>query len=171
MFGSRPAVTAGRRLYLHAVDQARQPVFYAEWGVPDTADGRFELYSLHVILLLHRLKSAGEASAEVAQGLFDAYVKSLDDAIREAGVGDLSVGKKVRKLGEAFMGRLKAYDSALAALPSRDDLGAVITRTVYDGDAGRSPELTDYAARCAARLAQEPASTFLDGRAVWAEAR
>lgn len=170
MFGLRPAATAGRRLYLQAVEQARQPVFYARWGAPDTADGRFELYSLHVILLLHRLKGEGEAGAETAQALFDAYVKSLDDALREAGVGDLSVGKKVRKLGEAFMGRLKAYDAALAALPDRSELAAVVARTVYDG-AGEAAALTDYAARSAARLAQEPASTLLDGRAVWAEAR
>ena len=169
LFGSRPAVTAGRRLYLDAVAQARRPVFYARWGAPDTADGRFELYALHVILLLHRLKGAGDEAAETAQGLFDAYVKSLDDAMREAGVGDLSVGKKVRKLGESFMGRIKAYDAAFAKLPDRAALAEVVARTVYDGDAHRAGPLTDYVAQAVARLEAESTATLLDGRAVWPE--
>jgi cytochrome b pre-mRNA-processing protein 3 len=169
MFAGRPAVTAGRRLYLAAVEQARTPGFYTRWGVPDTADGRFELYSLHVILLLHRLKDGGEAAAETAQGLFDAYVKSLDDAMREAGVGDLSVGKKVRRLGEAFMGRLKSYDAAFATLPDRTELEALIARTVYDGEVARAGPLAAYADAAVSRLFAEPLATVLDGRAAWPE--
>ena len=119
LFSPRPAVLAGRRLYDCAAAQARSPAFYAVMGAPDTVEGRFELYSLHVALLLRRLKGQGPQAAETAQGLFDAYVQALDDALREMGVGDLSVGKKMRKLGEAFYGRVKAYDEAFSALPDR----------------------------------------------------
>lgn len=169
MFAGRPAVTAGRRLYVAAVEQARAPALYVNAGVPDTADGRFELYSLHVILLLHRLKREGAAAEETAQGLFDAYVKSLDDAMREAGVGDLSVGAKMRKLGSAFLGRVKAYDGALAALPDTAPLREVIARTTFGGDGQAAAALTAYAAAAVARLAAEPIDTLLAGDAVWPE--
>ena len=170
LFAGRSGLTAGRKLYLAAVEQARRPAFYARWGVPDTADGRFELYSMHVILLLHRLKREGPAAEETGQGLFDAYVKSLDDAMREAGVGDLSVGRKMRGLGSAFMGRIKGYDAALAALPDAAELRALVARTVYGGDEAGAERLTDYVAGTHARLAAEPVKTLLEGRPVWGEA-
>ncbi len=167
MFTARPAADAGRRLYLAAVAQAREPAFYTRLGVPDTADGRYELYALHVILLLHRLKRGGDVAQSTGQGLFEAWVESLDDAMREAGVGDLSVGKKVRNLGAAFLGRIKGYDAAFAALPDAAELTALVARTVYGGDAVGAAPLAAYAARCRDRLAAEPLDSLLEGRAVW----
>ena len=168
LFQPRPAVLAGRRLYVSAAAQARTPAFYAAMGAPDTVEGRFELYSLHVALLLRRLKGQGAQAAETAQGLFDAYVQALDDALREMGVGDLSVGKKMRKLGEAFYGRVKNYDEALAALPDKAPLAAVIGRTVLMGDAAAPcGPLTDYAAAAMARLDAEPLATLLQGDTPW----
>src|SRR5215208_769419 len=131
LFKPRPAQLAGRALYLRAVEQARAPELYATLGAPDTVEGRFELYSLHVYLLLERLKAQGPHAAETGQALFDAYVKSLDDALREMGVGDLSVGKKMRRLGEAFYGRVKSFEAAFADLPDRTGLEALLTRTVF----------------------------------------
>jgi cytochrome b pre-mRNA-processing protein 3 len=168
LFSPRPPVLAGRRLYASASAQARTPGLYAAMGAPDTVEGRFELYSLHVALLLRRLKGQGPQAAETAQGLFDAYVAALDDALREMGVGDLSMGKKMRKLGEAFYGRLKNYDEAFAALPDTGPLGAIIGRTVLmdgaDADAG---PLTDYAAAAMAKLQATPLDTLLQGDAPW----
>src|ERR1041385_1088071 len=117
LFRPRPAREAGRALYARVVDQARRPDFYARLGAPDTVEGRFELYSLHVLILLERLRGGGEEAAEVSQSLFDTYLSALDHALRELGVGDLSVGRKMRKLGEAFYGRGKSYGAAVAALP------------------------------------------------------
>src|SRR4051812_24170456 len=102
MFKLRPAVAAGQALYASAVAQARTPAFYAAWGAPDTLEGRFELYTLHVVLLLRRLKSHDEQTAETAQGLMDAYMDQLDIALRELGTGDISMGKKMKKLGQAL---------------------------------------------------------------------
>jgi cytochrome b pre-mRNA-processing protein 3 len=169
LFAGRTALTAGRQLYLQAVEQARTPLFYRHWGVPDTADGRYELYSLHVILLLHRLKNEGSVAQETGQGLFDAYVKSLDDAMREAGVGDLSVGRKIRNLGAAFMGRIKGYDAAFAALPDTGELRSLIARTTYEGDEAAAAPLTAYAAQANAGLAGQPIRELLKGRAAWPE--
>ena len=101
LFAAPPTQAAGQALYTASARQARQPVFYRDLGVADSGEGRFELYTLHVALILIRLKGQGAAAADAAQRLFDAYVRALDDALREMGVGDLSVGKKMRKLGRA----------------------------------------------------------------------
>ncbi|HEY9219742.1 MAG TPA: ubiquinol-cytochrome C chaperone family protein, partial [Phenylobacterium sp.] len=129
LFRPRPARDAGRALYAVAVAEARRPKPYAELGVPDTPEGRFELYTLHVLMLLERLRGQGEAAAETSQALFDTYIKSLDDSLREMGVGDTVVGKKIRKLGEAFYGRGKSYQSAVDALPDEAPLVAFLART------------------------------------------
>jgi cytochrome b pre-mRNA-processing protein 3 len=166
LFAPRPAVLAGRRLYAQAVAQARSPAFYERLGAADTVEARFELYSLHVVLLLRRLKRQGPQAAETGQSLFDAYVRGLDDALREMGVGDLSVGKKMRKLGEAFYGRVKSYDQALEALPDRAALTAVIGRTLSvqgaDVDA-----LADYAVRVEDALAGQGLESLLSGEVAW----
>jgi cytochrome b pre-mRNA-processing protein 3 len=166
LFAPRPAVLAGRRLYAAAVAQARQPAFYADFGAADTVEGRFELYTLHVVLLLHRLKGHGAQAAETGQGLFDAYILGLDDALREMGVGDLSVGKKMRKLGEAFYGRAKSYDEALKALPDPVSLTAVIGRTVLQGG-GDVRALVDYSVLAMRGLAEQPLEQLLQGAASW----
>src|SRR5262252_7474214 len=101
LFAPRAEAVAGQALYAAAARQARTPVFYGELGVADTVEGRFELFSLHVALILLRLKGQGPAAADVAQHLFETYVRSLDDALREMGVGDVVVGKRMKKLGAA----------------------------------------------------------------------
>ena len=105
LFRPRPAQAAGRALYARAVEQSRMPALYSDLGAPDTVEGRFEVYTLHVMLLLDRLRGEGAEAAEVSQALFDTYVQALDHALREMGVGDLSVGRKMRRLGEAFVAR------------------------------------------------------------------
>lgn len=137
LFKPRPAQAAGAALYAQAVTQARTPALYAEMGAPDTTEARFELYSLHVYLILERLKAQGDEAAEVSQALFDTYLSALDNALREMGVGDLSVGKRMRKMGEAFYGRIKGYEAAFAALPDMTALEALVTRTVYADTDGR----------------------------------
>ena len=168
LFKPRPADRAGRALYARAVEQARTPALYAELGAPDTVEGRFELYSLHVYLILERLKGQGRPAAETAQALFDAYVKSLDDALREMGVGDLAVGKKMRKLGEAFFGRVKSWEEALAALPDRGRLEALLTRTVFADGEGRPAELGDYVLHQREALAAVPIDRLTAGEVEWA---
>jgi cytochrome b pre-mRNA-processing protein 3 len=168
LFKPRPAQTAGRKLYVAVVGQARQPRLYADLGAPDTMEGRFEVYSLHVILLLDRLKRQGERAAETAQALFDTYVQSLDDALREIGVGDTSMGKKMRKLGEAFFGRVKSYEEALAALPDRAPLEALIGRTVFASvDRPSVAAMADYLLAQREALAGAPLEVLCDGQVVW----
>ena len=168
LFAPRAAVEMGKGLFAAASAHARQPALYLAGGVADTPEGRFELYSLHVVLVLHRLKGEGTQAAEVAQALFDAYVRNLDHALREMGVGDLSVGKKMRKLGEAFYGRVKAYDEALGESSEAAALEALIGRTVLEGREGADPsDLAAYTRRAAAALAAQPLAEILEARLAW----
>lgn len=168
LFKPRPAQKAGRALYASTVAQARSPALYSDLGAPDTPEGRFEIYSLHVYLLLERLKGQGEQAAETAQALFDTYVSALDNALREMGVGDLAVGKRMRKLGEAFYGRIRSYEEALGALPDRALLEALLTRTVYaDAQVARSPALAAYVIGQREHLATQPLGRFHAGEVTW----
>jgi cytochrome b pre-mRNA-processing protein 3 len=161
--------TAGRALYAAAVAQARQPGYYETLAVPDTVEGRFELYSLQVFLLLDRLRRQGAQAADTAQTLFDTYVSALDDALREMGVGDIVIGKKMRKLGEAFYGRVKSYETAFAAMPDDANLKALLLRTVYDQGGGEAaPRLAQHIVAQREFLAGQGLDRLLDGHVEWA---
>lgn len=170
LFKPRPAKLAGEALYAAAAAQARSPGFYRADGVPDTREGRFELYSLHVILLLERLKGHGEQGDETAQALMERYVRGLDDAFRDLGVGDVGVAKKVKKLAEAFYGRAKAYQEAFATLPDRTALEDVIGRTALEGGQGDAAGLADYVLRSRDSLSQQTLEAMFAGDVRW-EAR
>lgn len=172
LFRPRPARIAAERLYGAAVDQARRPEFYTTLGVADEIDARFELYSLHVVLLLERLKGQGEQATETAQALFDVFVKALDGALREMGVGDLTVPKKMRKLGESFYGRAKVYDEAFAS----EDPGAMtaaLARNVFGDESAleRAEALAVYVRSARAALAVQPLGAICDGQAAWPEVK
>ena len=125
----RPQPKPDERLYLELVRQARQPVFYAALGVPDTLDGRFDLIVLHVVLVLLRLKAEGSAGEATGQALFDMLFADMDRSLREMGVGDLSVGKRVKQMGKAVYGRLAAYEAGLAG--GQTELQAALARNLY----------------------------------------
>ena len=164
---------AGRELFKALAAQARQPAFYAGLGVPDTVEGRFELYVLHLVLVLHRLKRQGGEAAETSQATFDAFLRNLDEGLRDMGVGDLSVGKKMRRLGEAVYGRIKSYDKALGALSAPDagaPLEALVSRTVYRDEppAGAAARVAGYIEACVAAMAAQPMEAVLGARLDWA---
>ena len=169
LFRPSAARVAGQILYAAAVSQARQPALYVDLAVPDTIEGRFELHNLHVLLLLHRLKGQGTAAADAAQALFDTYVGELDGTLREMGVGDLTVPKRMRKLGEAFYGRTKAYDAALTDAADGAGLERLIARTLYDEvQDAPADRMADYVRRQAAVLAAQPLDEIIAGRPAWA---
>lgn len=99
-------------LYDRIVVTARQPEFYAVGGVPDTPEGRFELITLHIILVISRLNTEGETGRAAGQALFDVFFKDMDYAMREMGIGDTGIGKKIRAMAEVFYGRFKSYAGA-----------------------------------------------------------
>jgi cytochrome b pre-mRNA-processing protein 3 len=155
-------------LYGSAVAQARASALYARMGAPDTVEGRFELLTLHLILIIDRFKGEGGGRDGIGQALFDIYVSNLDGALREMGVGDLAVGKRMKDLGGAFYGRAKAYASAFTALPDEGPLNDVIARTILVDSLGANPgALAQYAARCHAALASGEPRDLAEGQIPW----
>jgi len=168
LFKPRPTRAAAEALYAGMVAQARQPALYADLGAPDTAEGRFEIYSLHTYLILERLKGQGPQAADTAQVLFDTFLSGLDHGLRELGVGDLSVGKRMRKLGEAFYGRVHSYEAALAALPDTAELEVVLARTVYaNAEAAKAPALAAYMLNQRQALAAQELGRLNAGELAW----
>ena len=169
LFRPRPGARTGDDLYALAVAQARNPAFYTRLGVADRIDARFELYTLHVLLLVLRLRDENTARGqETAQALFDVYVSALDHALREEGVGDISVGKKMRKLGEAMYGRMSAYEPPLRSGDAAG-LAAALARNVFESDdAAKGEALAAYALTSRSRLAAQDYAV-LTTRPEWAE--
>lgn len=122
----------GFELYGAAVAAAREPFLYTDLGVPDTLDGRFDMVSLHTFLLIQRLKREPAPGPALAQAVFDAMFSDMDVNLREMGVGDLSVGRKVRVMWEAFHGRAAAYAAAMNAGDTAA-LEAALDRNVWRG--------------------------------------
>jgi len=146
----------GESLYERAVLQARDPAFYRDLAVADRIDARFELYTLHVLLLVMRLRDEGERGAGAGQDLFNTYVSALDNVLRELGVGDVVIGKKMRKLGEALYGRMTTWEKSLRD-GDAGELAAGLARNVYESDdpaAGNA--LAAYALASRAQLAVQP---------------
>lgn len=166
IFGGRARDDEAYALYNALVAQARLPGFYLHAGVPDTLEGRFEMVMLHAFLVLHRLGQLGEPVRALGQRIFDILFDDMDQTLREMGVGDLSVGKKIKGLAAAFYGRIAAYDEALAA----DDgsvLERALTRNVFAAATPRAAEVTalaDYVRASRALLAVERADAFLAGK-------
>ena len=122
----------GFLLYGAAVAAAREPYVYSAHGVPDTLDGRFDLIGLHAFLLIHRLRFLPEPGPALTQAVFDAMFSDMDKALREMGVGDLSVGRRVRAMWEAFHGRARAYEEGLNGHDTQA-LPAALARNVWRG--------------------------------------
>lgn len=151
-------------LYGAIVAQARLPAFYIGYGVPDTLSGRFDLIVLHLALVLRRLRRDEEGARALGQGLFDHFCTDMDDNLREIGVGDLAVPREMRKIADAFYGRLAAYEAALAAATVAE-LRMTLARNVFSTSmptegAGR---LASYVGKAVRQLDEQDRAGFERG--------
>ncbi len=159
-----------RRLYGSSVTQARDQVFYAQWGVPDTLQGRFEMIVLHVALLLRRLAAEGEPARLLAVAINEAFVVDMDDNMRELTFADLRVPKEVKRAAAALFDRHAAYVAGLAGSDDMSLARAIEAQLGYlSSGAARidAPVLADYARRCAEALDAQPGDQILAGRLIW----
>ena len=116
-------------LYIALVQQSRNPFFYTDCGVADTLDGRFDLILLHMFLMLRHLKAQGTYDAtELSRLLLERLFDDMDQSLREMGVGDMGVGKRVKVMSKAAFGRLEAYT---LAYPSDEALRETLKRNIY----------------------------------------
>jgi cytochrome b pre-mRNA-processing protein 3 len=133
-FQSKKNRWAVDRLHRSIQEQALRPDFYYDGGVRDNFSGRFEMTSLHAAVMFRRLRTLGAAGKALSQDVFDALFDGFDEALRDIGTGDLSVGKKIRKMGEAFYGRAKAYDDAMGEGAEPLELGHSLMRNLGVAD-------------------------------------
>jgi len=150
-------------IYGMIVTQAREPLFYRHLGVADTVNGRFDLLLMHLWLMLRRLKAL-DGGTELSQALFDRFCEDMDDNLREMGVGDLTVPKRMQAFGEAFYGRTAAYDLALTDSP--EALAQALCKNILNGEKfEQARQLASYAEAAMAALERCDPATLLRG--VW----
>jgi cytochrome b pre-mRNA-processing protein 3 len=158
-------------LYGAIVTQARSPAFYADFGVPDTVEGRFDLIVLHLVLLLRRLERENDTGQALGQRLFDTFCRDLDANLREMGIGDLAVPKHMRRFGEAFYGRQAAYLAALKATDEPDFENA-LARNILQvaGPDERAARLARYAQAALQELDLQEHGSIIQGEVAFPKA-
>jgi cytochrome b pre-mRNA-processing protein 3 len=148
-------------IYGMIVTQAREPLFYRDLAVPDTVNGRFDLLLMHLWLVLRRLKSV-DGGKDLSQALFDHFCSDMDDNLRELGVSDLKVPKRMQAFGEAFYGRTAAYDLALT--DGHEGLALALCKNVLNGEnIEQARRLASYAEAVIAALAGQDAAALSSG--------
>ena len=150
-------------VYRAIVAQSRQPRFYADWLVPDTVTGRFDMISLHLALLFRRLRHDDASGKDFSQAVFDLFFKDMDRSLREMGAGDLAVPKKIQKMGNIFFGLLAALNDAM---DRKDQLAleTVLSRNVFDGAGGpHIAALAEYLLAEDAQLSAQLATAITSG--------
>lgn len=152
-------------LYSEIVAAARREAFFSAWEVPDTPLGRYEMVSLHMFLFQHRLRGQAGAAGDVAQQLIDEFFLDVDHSLRELGVGDLGVPKRMKKLARMFYGRATAYGEALDA-GNREQLADALARNIRpDTNEWRhAGMLADYMVSAAAALTRQPTAEICAGK-------
>lgn len=154
-----------RQVYELIVAKARQRGLYEHLQVADTLEGRFDALVLFAVLLMRRLGQGPQAARDLSQAIFDQLFQDMDRSLREMGVGDLSVGKRVRRLAEIFYGRAAAYRDALAA-GTEEALCRALMRNFYPlgVDDRIARDLASYVAKCAAFLDRQDMPDLVSGR-------
>jgi cytochrome b pre-mRNA-processing protein 3 len=155
-------------LYGTIVAQARAPAFYQIYRVPDTVAGRLEMIMLHVVLVLGRLEREAPPVRRLGQDVFDTFCRDMDASLREMGVGDLAVPRRMRGIGGAFYDRQAAYRAALAASDERP-LAAALARNVFRDGSGAdgARRLASYVRVAAGELAAQDADAFRRAQVVF----
>lgn len=167
VFRRNPRAATIEALYGAIVAQARAPVFYLAYGIPDTVNGRLDLLMLHLAMAFERLSQGDEQARAVGQELFDRFCRDVDDHLREDGISDMKVPKQVRGVAAAFFGRHGAYISALRA---GDDtaLKTAIGRNIFDSDtAPASARLAAYMQAAMALLDGQAPPVMTTGKMSW----
>lgn len=157
------------RLHQSILNQALRSDFYGDGAARDNFSGRFEMTSLHAALVFRRLRGLGGAGKDLAQECFNALFVGFDEALRDIGTGDLTVGKKIRKMGEAFYGRAQAYEEALAANAPENALVVALMRNLGMADS-YAPRFAKYVRAVEETLARHTSEAMLSGEIAWPKA-
>jgi cytochrome b pre-mRNA-processing protein 3 len=165
LFKSRKHTKVAQTLYASILIQARLPVFYTDYGVQDTIDGRFDMIILHAHILFNRLKGGPAEEQEIAQAVFDMMFADMDQNLREMGVGDVGVSKRIKAMAEAFYGRATAYANGMRE-HDNSKLIAALRRNLYRNSEASDQQIIDvssYIRNQVAHLKSQQLSELLHG--------
>jgi cytochrome b pre-mRNA-processing protein 3 len=152
-------------LYGALVEKARDPKFYTAYAVPDTVDGRFDMVVIHAMLVMRRLREVPEEVHATGQRLFDLMFTDMDRSLREMGVGDMSVGKHVKRMAKAFYGRAAAYEAGMDI--GGDALAKALSENLFrhgQPSADAIAGIGSYLLRASEHLARQPVADVLAGK-------
>lgn len=162
------AQQTGSLLYCEAVKQARQPVYYTHYQVSDTLDGRFDLILLQVFLLSRALARITHRDVEpIRQEMVNSMFQDMDQSLREMGVGDVSIGKKVQKMAYALNGRMDRYESSWSEAAALEE---AVWRNLYRADPQRraqASDMTQHIIKLEQGLLKLPEEDLLRGIIKW----
>jgi cytochrome b pre-mRNA-processing protein 3 len=160
-----PYQEAAQRAYGQLLQKSREPVFYTEYKVPDSFDGRFDLLLFHIFLLVNRLTDEGKPGQDFNQALFDQTFADMDQTLREMGIGDMGVPKHMRRMMKAFNGRMHGYDEALKQ--GDGALAIALRRNLYgtleDEEVPNVQKIIRYMKGAMQILASRPVSELIAG--------
>jgi cytochrome b pre-mRNA-processing protein 3 len=163
-----PYEQPAKAVYAQLLEKTRTPVFYMNYGVPDTFDGRFDLLVLHAFFVISRLTGEGQEGRDFNQALFDTIFADMDQSLREIGIGDMGIPKRMRKMMKAFNGRMHAYADGLV---DEAKLSDVLKRNVYgtikDVPAQHIESMRDYMKRSIGTLEKYSSLDVMAGKVVF----
>lgn len=158
---------AARQLYRAIMETSRNPAFYEDYKIPDTLEGRYEILALHAGLLVNRLSAPdmGIYGRKLAQKFFDVMFRDVEWSLRESGVGDLAVPRRVKKMMSSFKGRAIAYDEAVKS--GKSEVKHALIRNIYgvvkESHLEEIENLAEYTQACVRKLATQGLSDFSQG--------
>lgn len=145
LFKTKPAFAEEvQKLYVAIIKQSRNPDFYMHLDVADTPEGRFDMIALHAFIVMRRLKMEQDRTEKFMQALYDLMFADMDQNLRELGVGDMGLARRVPKMAEAFYGRITVYENGLAQNDDVD-LKAALDRNLYRKTPVKDESLTQMA--------------------------
>ena len=151
-------------VYNSIVAQSRQVPFYLDMSVPDTVTGRFDMVSMHMCLVLRHLRAETGEMKQFSQSLFDLFFKDMDRSLREMGVGDVSVPKRIQKMGSVFYGLLAKLTEALDE-GEQNTLIEVLNRNIYNAEnAPDARKLAIYVEKAVKQLNAQSQSDIMSGK-------
>lgn len=168
LFSPAPFQMEAHHAYAALVAQSRRREFYERMHVPDTLDGRFDLIVLHLFLLISRLREEkGDDAPQFIRAVSEAFFDDMDRSLREMGVSDTGVGKRIKKMSQAFFGRLQAYEHSFH---SEDAFAQSLLKNLYrlQQPAGASlKDMVVYCNKTMACLHAQPTAQLMQGQVVF----
>ncbi len=169
LFKSRPHKKTALKLYSAISQSSREPELYLTLGIPDTAEGRFESLSLHLSLILRRLKQLPSPALDVSKELIDYFFRDLDGALRTLGVSDVSVGKKIKPLAQAFYGRAKVLDEALTHSDDKTLLDVLNRNVLGNSEALNGAGLASYVRKSVSQIETKDLNFIMQSQNLFSE--